>query len=137
MSHLQTMTRQDRRAAERYLQRENAKHPECLSEVSREAWPEGQPANLMRVWRSRGFLVQLYIDKGWRRLSVNRAELGKGGRWSDEISWDELQRLKREAGFGDCDAVEVFPRDSDVVNVANMRHLWLMPGPLPFAWRRS
>jgi hypothetical protein len=32
----------------------------------------------------------------------------------------------------------VFPPDTDVVNVANMRHLWILaPGTLAFAWRAS
>lgn len=35
------------------------------------------------------------------------------------------------------DAGEVFPAESDVVNVANMRHLWLLREPPPFGWRRG
>ena len=71
------------------------------------------------------------------RLSINRTTLGANGRWDENITWDDLQRLKREAGYGDKDAVEVFPADVDVVNVANMRHLWVFVGNyrLPFAWR--
>ena len=34
-------------------------------------------------------------------------------------------------------AVEVFPADDQVVNVANMRHLWVLPEPLPFAWEKG
>lgn len=50
---------------------------------------------------------------------------------------NDLQRLKRECGRGDLDAVEVYPRDCDVVNVANMRHLFVFESCLlPYVWRR-
>lgn len=52
----------------------------------------------------------------------------------DGITWDELQALKRQCGFGDRFAVEVYPADLDVVNVGNLRHLWVLQGALPFAW---
>jgi hypothetical protein len=70
------------------------------------------------------------------RLSVCRTSLA-GDRWQDGITWDELQRLKRECGYGDADAIEVFPADTDVVNVANMRHLWVMADPIACAWRKT
>lgn len=88
--------------------------------------------------RSRGFLVQEFAEAdGVIRLSINRTELRGDGRWTDGITWDELQRLKREAGHGDRVAVEVFPPDSDVVNVANVRHLWLLRGAPAFMWKRG
>ncbi len=87
-------------------------------------------------WRSREFLAQLYGHESLPRLSVTRTSI-KGDRWADGITWDELQRVKSECGFGGVDAVEVYPPDCDVVNVGNLRHLWLMPAPLPFAWRRA
>jgi len=37
----------------------------------------------------------------------------------------------------DADAIEIFPADMDVVNVANMRHLWVMAEPVEFAWRKK
>jgi hypothetical protein len=45
-------------------------------------------------------------------------------------------QLKRECGRGDRDAVEVYPADRDIVNVANMRRLFFPPEPLAFKWRR-
>lgn len=93
------------------------------------------------MWRSRYFLVQEYspeVDGGPRRLSISKTSVNQNAeRWDDGITWDDLQRLKREAGYGGIDAVEVFPSDRDVVNVANMRHLFLMDAPLNFAWRKK
>lgn len=130
-------TREQRRA----LARENAKRPAHLEPVPRVLWPEraANSPHLVAVWRSRDYLVQVF-DEGNNvtRLSINRTML-HADRWLDDIPWDDLQRLKREAGFGELDAVEVFPPDLDLVNVANMRHLWVFTDGLrlPFAWRRK
>ena len=43
-------------------------------------------------------------------------------------------QVKREIGFGDWYALEIFPRDGDIVNVANMRHLWMLATPLSIGW---
>lgn len=124
------------RAQRRQLARESAKQPARMALVSRDEWPAAfNPPGIIAVWRSRDFLAQLYDHEPLRRLSVLRTSI-KGDRWADGITWDELQRVKSECGFGDVDAVEVYPADRDVVNVGNLRHLWLMEVPLPFAWRR-
>lgn len=123
---------------QRQLQRDNAGWPEALVEIPRDrwpAWPHGDrpPA---RVLRSRTFLVQVFLERDdVVRLSVSRASLRTDGRWDDGITWDELQRLKAEAGYGARWAVEVYPPDPEVVNVGNLRHLWLVDEPA-FAWRR-
>ena len=125
------------RAQRRQLERDNAKMPDALREVPRERWPN-QAAPQLRILRSRDFLVQEFPADAPAvvRLSVCRTSLA-GDRWQDGITWDELQRLKRECGYGDADAIEVFPADVDVVNVANMRHLWVMADPVAFAWRKT
>lgn len=128
------------REQRRQMQRDNAKLPSRLAVVPRHTWPalyDGNPNAPTEVWRSRDFLVQCYRAEAPAlcRLSVNRTTLS-GDRWVEGISWEELQNIKTECGFGCMDAVEVFPDHRDVVNVANMRHLWILsPGNLPFAWR--
>ena len=139
MSALSHLSRSERRAAQNALQRENARWPSSLKEWPREDWPVPHP-EILRVWRSRGFLVQEHAapSPAIVRLSILRAGLDSGGGWQQDIQWTELQRLKAEAGYSGFDAVEVFPRESDVVNIANIRHLWIVPAEhLPFAWRRS
>lgn len=69
------------------------------------------------------------------RLSINKTS-HNGDTWDDNITWDELQKIKNECGYGDACAVEIFPPDESVVNVANMRHLWLLPEPPSFMWNR-
>lgn len=115
-----------------------------LAELPPSEWPAEYvalaPKGLTRVLLSGRFLVQEFapVEGGAVRLTVNRvkrkADLSS---WQDGITWDELQRLKTEAGYGDAFAVEVYPADEDLVAVANMRHLWVLPEPPPFAWRRG
>lgn len=116
-----------------YLQQENKKHTAKLVPV------DGvMPADVVAVWRSNRFLVQLYRPKaGGQRISINRTMVDvTTGRWVDGITWQEIQDIKRGIGFGDRDAIEIYPADQDVVNVANMRHIWLVE-PVAFAWRKS
>lgn len=125
------------RSMRRQLARDNAKLSVTLREIPRQEWPRRNlPPNLLRVWRSRDFLVQEFpaFDPAMVRLSVNRT-VTDGNRWQDNIAWDDLQRLKRECGYGDRDAIEIFPADVDTVNVANMRHLWILKDPHPLTWR--
>lgn len=122
------------RSERRQLERDNAKLPLKLQRIQRDEWPDPNYTAL-EVWRSRHFLVQVFEAKApaIRRLSVNRTTLD-GTRWAEGISWNQLQQLKSECGFGGYDTVEVYPRDCDVVDDASMRHVWIMPDLLPFAW---
>lgn len=126
-----TTTREQRRE----MARESAKWPAALKEIPRSEWPDLDGPQL-RVLRSREYLVQEFCGDGLVlvRLSINITSMD-GARWADGIPWEDLQRLKAEAGYALHDAVEVFPSAMDVVNVANMRHLWVMREKLPFAWR--
>lgn len=125
----------------RQMRRDNLAWPVDLARVPSETWPAVavDGARRIDVWRSRAFLVQLFDEAGGLvRMSVNRTEWDeRQNRFREDITWDDLQRLKGEAGFADRVAIEVFPPDSLLVNVANMRHLWLLPEAaitLPFVW---
>lgn len=99
----------------------------------------GTGARYIRAWRSKDFLCQLAeCASGYLRLSINRTVVDvTNRRWRDGITWDELMRVKRECGYGEWFAVELFPADDDEVNVANIRHLWLLREPPPYAWRKA
>ena len=95
---------------------------------------ESKPIN---VWLSNDYLAVLYEQRinGMRRLTVNRTRRdrskrpGQGTDWRDGITWDKLQRVKNECLGEDTWCVEVYPAESDLVNVNNMRHLWVRDGP--------
>ena len=129
------------REQRRQLARDNAKLPATLTPVPSDQWPDlsYMTKKPCAVRRSRFFLVQSFDEgNGVNRLSVARAEIDTTtGRWKDGITWDELQDIKRQVGLGEYMAVEIFPADRDVINVANMRHLWVMRDPLPFAWKKG
>jgi hypothetical protein len=40
-------------------------------------------------------------------------------------NWRDLQRIKNELCGPECDAVEIFPRESQLVDTANQFHLWV------------
>jgi len=99
-------------------------------------------STLLRVYRSRDYLAQIFdeTDKqpGLLRLSINKTDVNiDTRRWKDGISWDDLMRVKDQVGMGHYDAVEIYPAERDVVNVANIRHLWVFTesNPLDFIWR--
>jgi len=129
------------RAQRRELGRQNSKMPRELRLVPREEWPlEHQQGPIQRVWRNRYFLVQEYAEPEpiLVRLSVTRTTINpQSGRWIDGISWDEMQQIKDACGYVDHDALELYPMASDVVNVANIRHLWVMREPVVFVWRND
>lgn len=128
----QTATREQRRQ----LEMENRTWPVALKQIPAAEWPQTyHPPGIKEIWRSREFLVQVYDDErsGVERMAVCRTSV-VGKNWRAEITWDDLQRLKHECGRGDKDAVEIYPADADVVNVANMRHLWIV-GVVAFKWK--
>lgn len=91
----------------------------------------------LKVWRSKDYLAVLYEQRadGMRRLTVNSTRRmpnrrrKSGTDWRDGITWDELQRVKNECLGEDVWCVEVYPAQGDVMDVANMRHLWPLDEP--------
>lgn len=131
------MTTSEARA---YLKRENAKWPPYLVLIPKVVWPPSEDAKAERieVWRSSQYVVQVFAEAdGIERLSVIRTEILLNGRFAENITWDELQEIKTETGRGGKFAVEIFPASNDLVNVANMQHLWVLPEAPAFAWRRK
>lgn len=42
-------------------------------------------------------------------------------------SWEELQEIKKEV-FGDYNMVEIYPKENNIINNANVRHLYYLKG---------
>lgn len=53
---------------------------------------------------------------------------------STDIPWAEKQQIKNELFGPECLAIEVFPPESELVDAANMYHIWVFPmdRKLPF-----
>jgi hypothetical protein len=139
------MNRKNRRQLKSDQHKHVAQFSKVLTLVPESEWPRHLSPRPFQVWRSTNYLVQLYEEprpgmfvpqfRGLIRMSVNRAQMLTTGRWKDGLTWDELQAIKSEVGFGDWYGVEVYPRDADVINDANIRHIWLMPLPMLIGWR--
>lgn len=132
-----------------FMNRENSKYGEDFQEVTTGHlgfYKKNIKKPPFRVMRNRDFLCQLFREEhGVVRITVNRSiavgyneRLG-GPEWADGITWDQLQAIKTALGYGHRDAVEVYPRDEDVVNVSRMRHLFVLNEGhgLNFIWRAS
>jgi len=137
------MNRTERRSMASEMRKQAAAWPLHLVEIPESEWPPRRSLSEVdypnAVWRSRSYLVTRYAEPSFkgievRRLSVNRVTIGDDGHWNQNIPWEDLQRCKRETGHGDWYGVEIYPRDRDLVNVSNMRHLWLLAEPLGIGW---
>ena len=109
-----------------------------LQKVPESEWPTHcfDPYRI-EVWKSRRHLVQVFSESSEiLRVSVNTVVAGKADKWVDGITWEELMEIKRQIGRGHEYAVEVLPRDKDIVNVANIRHFWILPEPV-CGWLRD
>lgn len=76
------------------------------------------------IWESKLYKVYAFNDGGSIRLDIERKDK------KDGIGWDALQQIKNDCGFKDQDAIEFYPKDSDVINTGNLRHLYVFPEPL-------
>jgi hypothetical protein len=127
------------RKLQQELQNKNQEVGSKINPVPKEEWPQNLLFKPLRVWRSREFLVQEYIENNHIRISVTDARkvhgFGKEDfKFGKAITWDELQWIKRQIGYGDRCAVEIFPPDHLIINVRNMRHLWILPEVPAYCW---
>lgn len=137
---VKNLNSKQRRIADKFLRSENAKYGEELVEIPKEKYPQA-PDNFnppISVYRNNRFVVQIFEVAGSDilRLSINRTAIDHKGNWLDGITWEEMQNLKNQL-FPEVEAVEIYPSIEDTVNVANMRHLWLLPEKLPFGWKSN
>ena len=100
------------------------------SELREQRARHGGMLSVARVYRNNRFCVLVYreVATPWgrvERFSIRNAT-------STPIPWAELQRIKNDVAGPDRQAVQVFPRQSELVDEANMYHLWvLLEGECP------
>lgn len=78
-----------------------------------------------RLFRNNIFCVQVFEEK----TSWGPCERAMIRRWDESPidSWDQIQRIKNLVFGVDRVALEVFPRDRYLVDVANLRWIWVFP----------
>jgi len=135
------MSRRTRRTLRKKHQATLDQYTRNLTKISEKDY-EGKtgkpfPKDVVECYVSQSFFVQVHRENLMLRISVNRNRLSNAGGWEQNITWEELQDIKNTIGFNECDCVEIYPREFDEVNASNMRHLWVMPEALSFAWRNK
>ncbi len=86
-------------------------------------------AEFTQAHRNRVFSVLDWtLADGVRHLAVTSLS-------QQRPSWYEMQRIKDELAGPDTTAVEVYPPRREIVDGADMFHIWVLTGPLPFGLR--
>lgn len=125
------LNRQQRRALEKAKRMLIATYPDELTRVA-ENDPNmpytSHPQDLDSVWRSKKYTVMVWNVPAGTKLTISRNEWDSHTRrYKDEITWDEIMDIKRSVGMGERNAIEFYPPDSEVINIANVRHIWILP----------
>lgn len=128
------LNREERRALEKVKRQLIASYPDTL-EIVPENDPNipysSHPQDIDKIYRSKKYTVIVWNVPAGKKLSIQRNEWDShAGRYKDQILWDEIQEIKRQCGFGEQNAVEFYPPDSEVINIANVRHIWILPKEL-------
>lgn len=91
----------------------------------------GWPQTVQRAHRNRCFCVlERPLADGTIHLAVTSLSQARP-------TWWEMQRIKNELAGEEATAVEVYPPQHEVVDGADMFHIWVMPAPLPFSLFRD
>jgi len=80
------------------------------------------PTGLIDAWCNDRFAVQHFAFGGQEWLSIRRHHDG-----ASPPTWAEMQRIKNELVGPERVGVEVFPKASELVDDADMFHIWLYP----------
>lgn len=122
------MNRHERRASlARVRSTRNAWHPFERVDVDPARFAEhaARTGDLRSCWRNNVYSVQVFA-----RATPHGEALQFAIRRHDDHEvqgWSDLQRIKDELAGPDALAIEMYPRAADVVDDANMRHLFVLP----------
>lgn len=123
------LSRSDRRR----LMREEGRTSQWIKKQSPKELNQGDGwfGDMDRVWINDKYCVMARtIDTAWGK--VDHACIRNVG--STDIPWKEKQKIKNELWGKNYTAIEVFPTESELVDVANMYHLWIFKDyTLPFS----
>ncbi|MFK4259076.1 DUF7694 domain-containing protein [Agrobacterium tumefaciens] len=89
--------------------------------------PHGWTAEITTAHRNNVFSVlDRTLPDGTRHLAITSLS-------GVRPTWPEMQRIKDEIVGPEATAVEVYPPRAEIVDDADMYHLWVLPAPLPFS----
>lgn len=100
---------------------------ETLTFPPRSVFPTGWAACFTTAHKNKVFSVLDRMDaSGARHLAV--ASLS-----GERPTWHEMQRIKDDLAGPEATAVEVYPPKREIVDDADMYHIWVLPGDLNFS----
>lgn len=106
--------------------------------IPKSQWKD-KSESMKDVYISEDYLIQVHLDYGkFTRILVCSVwyQIKNGVPiYKDKIPWDDLMDIKNCIGFKDNWFVECYPPVSEVVNVANFRHLFLLDSPPEFRFK--
>lgn len=92
---------------------------------------QGWAADFTDAFRNQVFSVL------WRVLPDGVEHFAISSLTQERPTWPEMQRIKDELAGHDRTGVEVYPPHAEIVDQANMYHLWVLPSPLSFSLARK
>ncbi len=126
------MNRAMRRASEANGRREQRKEWEEFEDVTSEsrrrhaALNPGSAFRPDQVFQNPKYVVQIFND----RKVIGRPARQVMIRRSDSApiySWSDMQRIKNEIFGEEVEALQMFPKESELVDVANLYWMWVLP----------
>ena len=77
------------------------------------------------------YIVQIHKQGEYRLAMIRRNDE------SVDVTWADKQRIKNELFGAERIAVEVFPAVSELIDDANIYHLWILPEGMKLPFRLS
>lgn len=99
-----------------------------LKEVEKSEWPD-KNVNVGRAYRNREVVVLEYNRKIWwglRRIKIRHLAIRTAKNVALYKFYD-LMEIKNQICGSECEAVQFYPKDSDIMDGANMTHLFVFP----------
>ena len=122
-----------RAQVDRYLQRERKlRRSGIWGEWERLEFPDGIMSRKGWLGEIRAAFRNQVFSVLFRPTPNGEVHLAISSLSGDRPTWHEMQRIKNDILGEDATAVEVYPPQSEVVDEADMFHLW-SHGPMPFS----
>lgn len=106
--------------------RQGRVNPDLIAALKEAGVYKGEP---IEAWGNRLYDVVVRRGEGLTHLSIKRRDR------SAVRDWRHLQQIKNDILGPEAEAVELFPRESRLIDTANEYHLWCLTGQdWPLGW---
>lgn len=78
-----------------------------------------------RVYQNNKFIVQVFDNKQILGMNATKAMIRRADSGT-EVFWADLQRIKNEIWGLEAQAIQMFPKESELVDDANLYWIWVI-----------